>query len=63
MPKRVLIVDDERNITDLLSVILSREGYAVEVAFDGVEALKMVQQSPPDLVVLDIQMPKLDGWG
>ncbi len=62
MKKKVLVVDDEAAIVKLVSVYLSKEGYSVVGAFDGVEALEKVEQEKPDLVVLDISMPKMDGW-
>ena len=62
MPKeRILIVDDERNIVSSLQGILSDEGYEVACAKDGLEALEKIQSDPPDLVVLDIWIPGMDG--
>ena len=63
MPNRILVVDDERNITDLLKVILGREGYEVDTVFNGLEALDLVKDKTFNLIILDVQMPKLDGWG
>jgi DNA-binding response OmpR family regulator len=59
---RILVVDDDRVIQQLLKVNLELEGYAVEVADDGEEALAQFELFRPDLVVLDIMMPRLDGW-
>jgi DNA-binding response OmpR family regulator len=59
---RILVVDDDQVIQQLLKVNLELEGYAVEVASDGEEALVMFDRFRPDLVLLDIMMPKLDGW-
>jgi DNA-binding response OmpR family regulator len=59
---RILVVDDDRVIQQLLKVNLELEGYAVEVADDGEEALAQFELFRPDLVLLDIMMPKLDGW-
>jgi DNA-binding response OmpR family regulator len=59
---RILVVDDDRVIQQLLKVNLELEGYAVEVADDGEEALSQFERFRPDLVLLDIMMPKLDGW-
>jgi DNA-binding response OmpR family regulator len=59
---RILVVDDDQVIQQLLKVNLELEGYAVEVASDGEEALVLFDQFQPDLVLLDIMMPKLDGW-
>ena len=59
--ERVLIVDDEKNIVTALENILNDEGYEVYVADDGLGALKMIQSDPPDLVLLDIWLPGMDG--
>ncbi len=59
--KRILIVDDEKHICELYKSELEDEGYAVTVANSGKEALEAIDQSAPDLVVLDIQMPGMDG--
>jgi DNA-binding response OmpR family regulator len=59
---RILVVDDDRVIQQLLKVNLELEGYAVEVADDGEEALSQFEIFQPDLVLLDIMMPRLDGW-
>jgi DNA-binding response OmpR family regulator len=58
---RILLVDDERGITDYLAPILERAGYAVTVACDGQTALRKVAEFNPDLIVLDVLMPSLDG--
>ncbi len=58
----VLVVDDERNIVQLAKLYLSSEGYSVEAAFNGVEALDKVKVHRPNLVVLDLMMPQMDGW-
>jgi CheY-like chemotaxis protein len=60
--KRVLIVDDEFHIRQLLGVVLKGVGYEVEYATNGMEALKRCQELPPDLMILDINMPQLGGW-
>ncbi len=57
----ILVVDDEPVITDVVSRYLERAGYATESAADGFEALSIAGQSPPDLVVLDLMLPGLDG--
>ncbi len=59
--ERVLIVDDEKNIVASLQGILSDEGYDIVTAEDGLDALEMVQSDPPDLVLLDIWIPGMDG--
>jgi len=61
--KKVLVVDDEATVRFLLSRVLAHAGYAVEVATDGESALERIQAGRPDLVVLDLMMPGLDGWG
>jgi PAS domain S-box-containing protein len=59
---RVLIVDDERTNRDLLEVMLTQEGYQLLTATSGEEALAMVAQQPPDVILLDIMMPGMDGY-
>ncbi len=59
--ERVLIVDDEKNIVSSLQEILNDEGYEIATAEDGLDALEMVQSEPPDLVLLDIWIPGMDG--
>lgn len=61
MSKKILVVDDEKDIVEIISMYLEREDYKVMGACDGVEALQKIISSPPDLVILDIMMPKLDG--
>jgi diguanylate cyclase len=61
-PARILIVDDERNNRELLEVMLSQEGFLLLTAASGEEALAMVAQHPPDLILLDVMMPGLDGY-
>ncbi len=58
---RVLIVDDEPMVRDVLSRYLSGEGFAVDTAGDGEEAMSAVRRAPPDLVVLDLMLPTIDG--
>ena len=59
---RVLLVDDDADLADLLSYALRREGYEVVVAPDGERALTQWKEQEPDVVLLDIGLPKLDGW-
>ncbi len=59
--KRILVVDDEENIRELYRDELVEEGYEVELARDGLEALKKFESFRPDLVTLDVKMPGLDG--
>lgn len=61
MPKKILAVDDERHIVRLIQVNLERAGYEVITAYDGREALKKIAEERPDLVVLDVMMPYMDG--
>jgi DNA-binding response OmpR family regulator len=58
----ILVVEDEPDLTDLLTYILRRAGYSVLVAFDGESALRMWQEKSPELVLLDIGLPRTDGW-
>jgi DNA-binding response OmpR family regulator len=60
--KRILVVDDERDVRSLVCHILVDQGYVVEQAVDGREALAKIHASRPDLVVLDLMMPEVDGW-
>ena len=62
MPKKILAVDDERHIVRLVEVNLQRAGYEVVTAYDGKEALEKVKSEKPDLVVLDVMMPYMDGF-
>src|ERR1041384_518089 len=62
MPKKILAVDDERHIVRLVEVNRARAGYQVVTAFDGREALTKVESEKPDLVVLDVMMPYMDGF-
>ena len=61
-PARVLVVDDEESITQLVSTVLRYEGFAVETAADGRAAVKAAKTFRPDLVVLDVMLPDLDGF-
>jgi len=60
--KSVLIVDDAPNIVLSLEFLMGQEGYEVRTAFDGEEALAAIREKKPDLVLLDVMMPKLDGF-
>ncbi|NSW55398.1 MAG: response regulator [Armatimonadetes bacterium] len=62
MAKTILVVDDERHIVRLVEVNLQRAGYNVDTAYDGVEALEKVRASKPDMIVLDVMMPRMDGF-
>lgn len=60
--RSVLIVDDEPNILVALDFLLQKEGYEVLKASNGVEALEIIEKSPPVIVVLDVMMPEMDGF-
>lgn len=60
--EKILVVDDDTNICELLRLYLEKEQYRVQVAHDGLTALKIFNQYNPDLVLLDIMLPELDGW-
>jgi DNA-binding response OmpR family regulator len=62
MTKRILIVDDEPNIVISLEYLMKREGFAVETAGDGEAALKVMAERAPDLVILDVMLPKMNGF-
>jgi DNA-binding response OmpR family regulator len=59
---RVLVVDDEPQVVWVLQLALDAEGYEVLTAHDGVEALAQISQGHPELMVLDVMMPRMDGW-
>ena len=60
--KRILVVDDEPDFAAIVRENLEREGFEVEVAYDGVEGLEKVRANPPDAIVLDVMMPEKDGY-
>jgi DNA-binding response OmpR family regulator len=61
-PTRVLVIDDDADIRGLVAELLGRAGLSVEQAEDGRAGLRALHETPPDLVVLDVSMPDLDGW-
>lgn len=63
MAKTVLIVEDDRNIADLLRLYLEKEGYTVVIAPDGMRGVEKFRTVHPSLVLLDVMLPGLDGWG
>lgn len=63
LKEKILVVDDEAAVRRILTMRLSMAGYQVVVASDGLEALAMFEQEAPDLIVLDVMLPKLDGYG
>ncbi len=60
--KRILVVDDEPDFALLVQGNLQKEGFDVDVAYNGVEGLEKIKQNPPDAVVLDVMMPEMDGY-
>jgi two-component system alkaline phosphatase synthesis response regulator PhoP len=60
--KRILVVDDEPDFCSIVQGQLEKEGYAVELAYNGVEGLEKVRANPPDAIVLDVMMPEKDGY-
>ena len=63
MAKKVLIIEDDSNIAELLRLYLEKDGFIVTIAENGAVGLEKFQQTKPDLILLDIMMPVLDGWG
>ena len=61
MAEKILIVEDERNIASFVSMYLKNARYTVEIARDGAEALQKAENTKPDLVVLDLMLPDIDG--
>ena len=62
MGKKILVVEDERNIVDILTFNLAREGYGTLEALDGAEGLRLALAEDPDLILLDLMLPKMDGF-
>ncbi len=62
MSKLVFIVDDEKNICELIRLYVEKEGYETCTAYDGYEAMRIFQERKPDIVLLDIMLPGKDGW-
>jgi two-component system alkaline phosphatase synthesis response regulator PhoP len=60
--KKILVVDDEPDFAAIVQDNLKKEGFAVEIAYDGVEALEKVKANPPDAIILDVMMPEKDGY-
>jgi DNA-binding response OmpR family regulator len=61
MKRKILVVDDDRKTADLIRLYLERDGYGVLMAYDGRQALDLVRQRQPDLIVLDLMLPAVDG--
>jgi DNA-binding response OmpR family regulator len=62
MPTKILVIDDDSAVTDLLSLLLRSQGFDVTATNSSTEGLNLVRESQPDLVVLDLMMPEIDGW-
>ena len=62
MARNILVVEDDRNISDLIQMYLVKEGFDVRIAADGGKAIAEFQKSVPDLILLDIMLPVMDGW-
>ena len=62
MARKILVVEDDRNISDLIRMYLEKEGFEVQTAFDGGTAVETFRTMQPDMVLLDIMLPVMDGW-
>jgi two-component system response regulator VicR len=62
MANKIMVVDDEPDVVDLVKLVLESDGFDVVTAYSGKEALDRIVQEMPDLVLLDIMMPQMDGW-
>jgi CheY-like chemotaxis protein len=62
MSKKILVADDEPSIVTALEFLLQRNGFEVQIARNGEEALNLIESGRPDLVLLDVMMPDVDGW-
>ncbi|MGI8906906.1 MAG: response regulator [Candidatus Sumerlaeaceae bacterium] len=62
MPKRIVVVDDEPDIRTMLDISLKNQGYEVQLASDGVEGLELIRKTRPDLAILDVKMPRMNGF-
>jgi len=60
--KKILVIDDEQEIVDLVEMRLTNEGYEVFGVSDGVDGLKKIKEVQPDLIILDVMMPRMDGY-
>lgn len=60
--KRICIIEDEKNIAEMYKVLFEQEGYEVRCAYDGEEGLKLIKEFKPDLVLLDLMLPKINGF-
>src|SRR3990172_7321131 len=62
MPTKILVVDDDAAVTDLLSLLLKSQGFDVTATNNSADGLNSIREKQPDLVVLDLMMPEMDGW-
>jgi len=62
MPKKILVVDDDQDIIHMIKATLEKNGYEVATAADGYQALKVANTNAPDLMIVDLTMPLMDGW-
>lgn len=62
MPTKILVIDDDSAVTDLLSLLLRSQGFEVIATNSSTDGLNLVRESQPDLLVLDLMMPEVDGW-
>ncbi|MGA9142014.1 MAG: response regulator [Methanocella sp.] len=62
MANKIMVVDDEPDVVDLVKLVLESDGFSVVTAYSGKEALEKIDNEMPDLVLLDIMMPQMDGW-
>lgn len=62
MPTKILVIDDDAAVTDLLSLLLKSQGFDVAATNNSSEGLNMIRENQPDMVVLDLMMPEMDGW-
>ncbi|MBO5733258.1 MAG: response regulator, partial [Clostridia bacterium] len=60
--QRILVVDDDRNICEIIRLYLEKEGFEVIIAYDGQQALELFKEKTPSVVLLDVMMPKMDGF-
>jgi len=60
--KKVLVIDDEPDLSAMVKKNLEKEGFDVDIAYNGQEGIEKIQESPPDIVVLDVMMPEKDGF-
>jgi DNA-binding response OmpR family regulator len=62
MQKKILVVEDDGNIADLIRIYLEKDGFSVQIAGDGGSGIQMFREGSPDLVLLDVMLPVMDGW-